>query len=126
VHAGWRGIVAGVVPHAVAAVGGDLLAAIGPCISAEHFEVGEEVATAFEEAGLGSAISRRPGPKPHIDLRAAVRQQLIAADVHDRDIDTTTACTYGDAADYFSHRRDVAHQHLPTTGRMAAVIAPAP
>src|SRR5699024_1175483 len=50
VHAGWRGIVAGVIANTIKNLKQDfdiapdkLIAAIGPCISSKHFEVGEEV-----------------------------------------------------------------------------------
>ena len=59
VHAGWRGVVADAVSIAVARLAersgqspSAFVAAIGPCISAEHFEVGTEVADAFNDADL--------------------------------------------------------------------------
>lgn len=128
VHAGWRGMAAGIVQTAAArlvelAGGADgLIAAIGPCISAEHFEVGEEVAAAFDDVLVhrdshGTAADARP----HVDLRAAAIAQLHAAGV--KAIDTTDRCTYRDEAEFYSHRRDVTHRGQPDTGRMAAVIA---
>lgn len=116
VHAGWRGVVADVVPHAVAAMRGPVTAAIGPAIGVEHFEVGPEVAAAFEAHGLGEAVDHGRGDKPHIDLVRAVTAQLQRAGV--AEIDTTDRCTYRDAGEFFSHRRDAG-----VTGRMAAVIA---
>jgi YfiH family protein len=124
VHAGWRGVVGNVVAKAVrtmheaGAAPGAVAAAIGPCISAEHFEVGEEVAAEFRAQGLGEAV--RPGPaggKPHIDLQAAVARQLAEAGV--TRIDGNTLCTFRDAAEFYSHRRDKG-----VTGRLAAVIMP--
>ncbi len=52
VHAGWRGVVAGVVPAAVAALGPapSLVAAVGPCIGACCFEVGLDVAELIARA----------------------------------------------------------------------------
>lgn len=131
VHAGWRGVVAGVVPaalHTLYQAHGlaprDLLAAIGPCIGAEHFEVGPEVGIAFAEVGLEQVV-RRSGARPHIDLREAVLQQLVHEGLPTRQIDRTDRCTYRDQDEFFSHRRDVTHRGLPGTGRMAAVIAAA-
>jgi len=123
VHAGWRGMAAGIVHRAaerlVEMAGSDagLIAAIGPCISAEHFEVGEEVAAAFDDAFV-----HRPAAdaRPHVDLRTAATAQLHAAGV--TTIDTTDRCTYRDEAEFYSHRRDVTHRGKPDTGRMAAVI----
>lgn len=116
VHAGWRGIVAGVIGRAVAAMGGAEAAAIGPCIGVEHFEVGQEVAERFEPA----LVRHDLGPKPHVDLPAAVHRQLHDAGV--QTIDTLPACTYAEPERFFSHRRDVTHGGMPQTGRQAAVI----
>lgn len=126
VHAGWRGIVAGVLPAAVRAMeerfGADpasIIAAIGPCISAEHFEVGPEVADAFRESDLAEVIDEQPDTRPHIDLSAAAALQLQRSGVLPDRIDSSDRCTYRDAGEFFSHRRDRGR-----TGRMAAVIAP--
>jgi len=125
VHAGWRGVVAGIVHEAIRTLHqqpgvGDarLLAAIGPCISCQHFEVGPEVATAFTDCGLDAAIVPQPGgAKPHIDLQLACRLQLLASGLTDQDIDSSHLCTYSDRRDFYSHRRDHGQ-----TGRLAAVI----
>jgi YfiH family protein len=125
VHAGWRGIVAGVIAATVAvfqdqykAAPADLVAAVGPCISSAHFEVGEEVVQAFANVGLHAAVLRRTGDKPHVDLAAAAAHQLIAAGLARTVIDRTDHCTFRDAKLFFSHRRDAGN-----TGRMAAIIA---
>ena len=125
-HAGWRGTVAGVVTRTVQAVTAQtgiksdgLVAAIGPAISAAHFEVGEEVVDAFAQAGLGDTVVRSDHwPKPHIDLHAAVRRQLVNAGLRDEHIDGNDLCTYRDADLFFSYRREGEQ-----AGRMAAVIA---
>jgi purine-nucleoside/S-methyl-5'-thioadenosine phosphorylase / adenosine deaminase len=125
VHAGWRGIVAGVVQSAVDALAGlgaidtqDVVAAVGPCIGVSHFEVGPEVVSAFGSAGLGSAVKRDGYAKPHIDLSAAVQMQLAEAGFRPDQIDMTGRCTFADADEFFSHRRDQGR-----TGRQAALIA---
>ena len=126
VHAGWRGVVAGVVPRALALLGeGPLLAAIGPCLSRRHFEVGPEVSAAFVRVGLEAAILHgRDGARDHIDLVAAVEQQLRAGGV--RWIDTHERCTYADEAEFYSYRRDVTHGGRGRTGRLGAWIAARP
>jgi len=116
VHAGWRGLVAGVIEAAVAQFDDDFVAVVGPCISARHFEVGEEVAAQF-----GAGFVRRDfGDKPHVDLRAAARDRLEAAGVSA--LEVASSCTYAEEADFYSHRRDVTHRGLADTGRMAALI----
>jgi YfiH family protein len=110
VHAGWRGVVAdapgAAVGHLIAhgSTTADLVAAIGPAIGLEAFEVGPEVAAEFTAAGLGSAIESRH-PKPHVDLHAAVRQRLLAAGLAADAIGGTAICTAEDPR-FFSHRGD--------------------
>jgi YfiH family protein len=129
VHAGWRGVVAGVVGQALRSMQSrfgvapaEVVAAIGPAICVDYFEVGVEVGQAFAAAGLMQA-TREGGDKPHIDLPLAVHEQLRQAGVAMEAIDQTDRCTYRDADEFFSHRRDVTHRGQSDTGRMAAVIA---
>jgi hypothetical protein len=124
VHAGWRGVIAGVLPAAVAKLAevggcgaGELVAAVGPCIGFEHFEVGPEVLEAFVGRFGSDAPIRRVGEKGRVDLIESVRRQLIEAGLDGERIDTTDRCTFRDADEFFSHRRD-----RGVTGRMAAFI----
>lgn len=129
VHAGWRGVVGGVVLRAVEKLrtaGRDtlpLVAAIGPSISFDAFEVGPEVAAEFERVFAGEAPALiRPTPnkaKAMVDLRGALRRQLQAIGVETDDIDISDRCTVRDQDEFFSHRRDNG-----VTGRMAALIGP--
>jgi polyphenol oxidase len=127
VHAGWRGVVSGIVPAALDAlrsIGADVracVAAVGPCISAQHFEIGPEVADALVAADLGSCVVAPGvhGPKHHADLVAAVALQLARAGVARESIDAEPPCTYADRARLFSYRRDGV-----ASGRLAAIIAP--
>ncbi len=124
VHAGWRGLVTGVVERALAALGpGELVAAVGPCLSLARFEVGEDVAARFAALDLSAAIDLRAGARPHVDLRRAAALLLERGGV--RRIDSTDRCTWDQAEEFFSHRRDVTHGGRPRTGRLAALIAPA-
>ena len=126
IHAGWRGVVGNVIAktvramHEVGSPPAGLIAAIGPCISAAHFEVGDEVAEEFVRQGLAAAVVRSPagGKKPHVDLQAAVRMQLETAGVQRIDDHGPEACTFSNPTDFYSHRRD--HTYA---GRMAALIA---
>lgn len=122
VHAGWRGIVANVVAAAALRMRDLGAAAVGPCIGYDAFEVGAEVAEAFEHAlGSRAPMRRRADGKWHVDLREAVRRQLVAAGVDPRRVDVSGQCTFTAQGEFFSHRRDG-----PATGRMAALIAPRP
>lgn len=117
-HSGWRGTVAGVAGKTVAAMvalGADperIVAALGPCISAEAFEVGEEVAAQFDDA----VVLRRPEwPRPHIDLRADLVRQLAQAGV--TTVDRSEACTVQGTDRFFSYRAENG-----TPGRMLGFI----
>lgn len=121
VHAGWRGVVAGVVPEALRAMNVDprsCVAAIGPSISMENFEVGPEVIANFKETmGELAPVSHGENGKGHVDLRAAIASQLAKAGLSKSQIDMTDRCTFRDREEFFSHRRDHG-----ITGRMAALI----
>lgn len=110
VHAGWRGIVAGVVPATIerlATPAEAMTAWIGPAIGACCYEVGDEVAAqVIGASGARGASIARPGPRgrPHLDLRAAVARQLARAGV--TAIRTIDVCTRCDEARLWSYRRD--------------------
>lgn len=126
VHAGWRGIVAGVIAAAAsvaAETGARLtLAAIGPSIGPCCFEVGADVAEEIARASTPDAVARRAGDKALVDLRRAVRFQLRALGLGDAHVDDVAGCTRCDEEQFFSHRRDgdAAGRHL------AFVVARAP
>lgn len=113
IHAGWRGTVAGVVAQAVQRLRrvsggeGDLVAAIGPHISLQAFEVSEDVAQELAECSpLADVVDRSFGPKPHVDLRRIVRAQLLELGLAEDTIDDVPGCNLLDEADFFSYRRD--------------------
>jgi YfiH family protein len=125
VHAGWRGLLAGVLPAAVAALGeGAAIAAVGPCLSPGRFEVGEEVAAGFVQAGLGEAVLAPDGTtgRPRVDLRRAAWLQLQRAGV--TEVDLCDRCTWEHGDEFFSYRRDVTHGGRPSTGSLGAVVTP--
>jgi len=120
IHAGWRGVVGGVVRAGVDLLGGRrLVAAIGPCIGPCCFEVGCDVAEQIARASSEErVIASRRGEKAYADLRRAVRAQLRSLGVADGRIDDVPGCTKHDAARFHSFRRDGAR-----SGRMLAAIA---
>ena len=105
-HAGWRGLVAGVIARTVdemRALGpGEITAALGPCIHAECYEFSPSDLDAV--AGhLGDGVRARTADgRAALDMQAAVRAALDGAGValvHDAD-----ACTACAASGYYSHR----------------------
>ena len=117
-HAGWRGLTANVLSAVIRAYPGepgDLLAWLGPAISAECYEVDEPVREALGEE-LASVALRSSGRAGHwfLDLTAAAAWQLEQAGVAMHC--GGGWCTYRDERRFYSHRRD------RTTGRMATLI----
>ena len=100
VHAGWRGLIGGVLDSAIASLGTAALhASIGPSIGPCCYEVGSEVAEPFRARfGHGVTSGRQ------LDLRAAARRALEALGV--RQITTIDECTACEEDRFFSHRRD--------------------
>jgi hypothetical protein len=99
-HAGWRGLLAGIVASGVRALGArGLAAAIGPSIGPCCYEVGEEVAAPFCEA-FGDDVVR----DGKLDLWTSAERALRAAGVER--VDRTDMCTFCEADRFFSHRRD--------------------
>ena len=112
VHAGWRGTVGRIVEKTLDVMksqygtdGKDVIACIGPSISLESFEVGDEVYTAFEEAGFDMNRIARRYEKWHLDLWEANRMQLLAHGVFPQHIEVAGICTYLHHDDFFSARR---------------------
>jgi YfiH family protein len=99
-HAGWRGLLAGIVESAVAALGsGNLAAAVGPGIGPCCFEVRDDVAGPYRERfGPGIVDGGR------VDLWRAAEESLRAAGVGR--VEGLDACTACDPELFFSHRRD--------------------
>ena len=111
VHAGWRGIVAGVVERVVDALGvppNELDAWIGPAIGVCCYEVGEDVAERVVEATGPEVVApgRRlgPGRRPHLDLPGAARHQLTRAGVPAPRV--VVRCTRCDGDRLWSYRRE--------------------
>jgi YfiH family protein len=117
IHAGWKGTVAQIVHKTATRLienrgsnPSEILAYIGPCISYQHFEVGDEVAAQFSEE-----FKTRKGLKWHVDLKAANAAQLRSLGIKQIEIDS--ACTVENNTDFFSHRTEKGE-----TGRMLALI----
>ena len=118
-HAGWRGMAAGVLERTVEALGiegAGLTAWLGPAISSPHFEVGDEVRTAFLESDgqAGDCFVKNSRGRWQADLVGLARRRLAALGVIH--VSGGTWCTYADRARFFSYRRDAGG------GRMAALI----
>lgn len=123
-HAGWRGVVGGVLEASVGSMvrrfdtaPEDLRAALGPSIGPCCFEVGEEVARQFE--GFKGCVCRpASGPRPHVDLQVAIRQILRDQGLRPENVDYPQTCTHCREDLFFSYRRDgeATGHHLSVVG----------
>jgi hypothetical protein len=121
VHAGWPGLLAGVIEAAVRelrVVGrGPVRAALGPCIHPDDYEFGRADLDRMVAALGPSVEGRTRAGAPALDVPAAVRVALTRAGVDSlTDVDV---CTFG-STDHYSHRRD------GVTGRQVVVAVLAP
>lgn len=112
VHAGWRGLLAGVVEAAVAGFqGAPLCAWIGPGIGPCHFEVGPEFKTLFPEPGLFLSIG---GRRDRVDLPRAANRRLQRAGV--TQVVQAERCTVCEVDTFYSYRSE------GVTGRFASLL----
>lgn len=111
IHAGWRGTAAGIVKIAVTRIiekfhiaPKTLHAVIGPHIGVCCYEVGEDVVQAMPDT---SAVETgEEWSKPHVNLAAANRRQLIDAGIPETQIETSSLCTKCREDLFHSYRRD--------------------
>ena len=119
-HAGWRGLLGGILENTVRALEAPpaaLLAWLGPAISQAAFEVGAEVRAAYTAADPAAAVhfAANARGRYQADLYALARQRLANAGVDA--VFGGGFCTYTDRDRFYSYRRD------GECGRMASVIA---
>ena len=96
-HAGWRGLLAGIAQAGVEALGGDVHAIVGPGIGPCCYEVGDEVAAPFRGRFGGDIVRGR-----NLDLWTAAERSLAGA----VSVERTDLCTSCNPDRFFSHRRD--------------------
>ncbi|HEV3402830.1 MAG TPA: polyphenol oxidase family protein [Gaiellaceae bacterium] len=106
-HAGWRGLLAGIAQAGIDALGGEVHAVIGPGIGPCCYEVGGEVAAPFRERFGDDVVRGR-----NLDLWSAAERALAGA----ASVERTDLCTSCNPELFFSHRRD-----RGVTGRQGVV-----
>ena len=122
IHSGWKGTVSKIISKTVAKMRvtyssqpSDLLAVIGPGICMDCFQVGEEVALKFKEAGFDiDTLWAFRGPKTgngmegghHIDLKEACRQTLVESGLKNENIQISELCSYEDNHLLYSARKE--------------------
>lgn len=119
IHAGWRGLLNGVIAETVknmATDPKDILAWLGPAIGPQHFEVGDEVYQQFvqQRVAFSNAFTSKISGKWLANLYYLASIELYRLGL--KHIFSEMLCTYSDPKRFFSYRRD------GQTGRMATLI----
>lgn len=124
-HAGWKGTLLRIGAEMARRMAeefdtdpSDIIAATGPCICRDCFEVDANLGEKFQSEFGYPGISR-PGRqgKAYVDLELAAAVQFVEAGIRPESITLMNACTYENRQHFFSHRRDKG-----ITGSMAAYI----
>jgi YfiH family protein len=118
VHSGWKGLIQNFYPKVVDyfmktvhSQPSDLIVAISPSLSCDHAEFinyKTEIPKEFWDFKVG---------ENHFDLKAIAYKQLTGAGIPDKNIEISPVCTFKNAHDYFSYRRD------KICGRHATIMA---
>jgi YfiH family protein len=130
IHGGWKPLAKNIIANTLNKMSTrneDIIVWLGPCISKQAFEVGEDVRSAFvnQSKSFIAAFSRPTSTsdskqnnsqlKYFADLALIAKIQLTALGV--KNLQHLEHCTYNDKAAYFSYRRE------KLTGRMASIIS---
>ncbi|MBO5086565.1 MAG: peptidoglycan editing factor PgeF, partial [Paludibacteraceae bacterium] len=114
-HAGWRGLVGRIATKGIAMMKekygsnpSELLCAVGPAISTEIYEVGDELKPQFADAGFPIEeifIDRTDWAKSHLDLKAAIKYELLDNGIAEQNIEISDICTFRNSDMFFSARK---------------------
>lgn len=122
-HAGWQGVFKEIVKglleamcHKLGAEMQEIRVVIGPGIGLDAYQVSQTLADQFTDK-FGQEVVENRQDGPHLDLNKCLLMTLIEKGLATEQIQSSSACTYGQPSYFFSHRRDGQQ-----TGRMVAVI----
>ena len=114
-HAGWRGVAAGILPRGIKCLGGFIANThvhLGPAICGDCYEVGPEVHTAL---GLPAPATNTP-----VDLRAILTRQAVELGIPSENVTASSFCTKCNESPFFSHRAGHAERQVGIIGLTAA------
>ena len=123
VHAGWRGLLAGVIEACILqlAPSVEVISYIGPGISAAAFEVGPEVREAFLARDPGASVAFKAGIGDRLFADLALLARIRLQNIGVNSISESGRCTFTESETFYSHRRAG-----PRTGRFASLVWLAP
>ncbi|KAF3981852.1 MAG: peptidoglycan editing factor PgeF [Methylococcales symbiont of Hymedesmia sp. n. MRB-2018] len=117
VHAGWRGLLSGIISHTVKALAKqNIIAWLGPAIGKECFEVGDEVKDQFVMKSAIYNVAFKQKDRQHYLLDIYQLAKLELATLGITEIYGSNFCTVTEDQRFYSYRRD------GETGRMATLI----
>ncbi|MBK5720695.1 peptidoglycan editing factor PgeF [Dysgonomonas sp. Marseille-P4677] len=126
IHAGWKGTVAKIAAKTIKKMvdlfdcnTDDMIAGIGPCISQERFEVGEEVVDIFQEKGFiieEIGYRNKKTGKMHFNLELTNKLIIHEAGIPFDNIECANLCTYSNPEMFFSARRQTIYSGRMVTG----------
>lgn len=112
-HVGWRGILNRLAIKIIELMSDhyhthahNLLIAIGPAIGVCHFEVRGDVWKPFRKRYTAAEVFRENDARQYLDLRLALKEDLIGASIAAENIEIINACTFCSPDDFFSRRRN--------------------
>ncbi|MDE5997638.1 MAG: polyphenol oxidase family protein [Muribaculaceae bacterium] len=118
IHAGWKGTLGGIVDNVMDSLEekgidpSQMKIVFGPSISKQVYEVSQELADSFKEAGFGAYVSSPNGQKEktHIDLQGVNMERFLRRGVKPENIKLHDGCSYSSKMNdgtpmYASHRR---------------------
>ena len=115
IHAGWRGLASGIIENTLKKINakGKFIVWIGPHISHEFFEVGVEVRNIFLEndPAFTEAFTNEANGKYFLSMLKVAQLKLLSLGVQKIYI-TKNFCTYKNANNYFSYRRDASKERM--------------
>lgn len=110
-HAGWRGVVANIASSTIGSLHdsfgslpNDILVGIGPGICSRHFLIQGDVIEQF--APYASMVKQIDNKHWSVDLPGIIRRQLRDCGIESKHVEQSLVCTFEDAEQYFSYRRD--------------------
>jgi YfiH family protein len=128
VHAGWKGVVKKILPMTIELMQTkynsnveDIIAATGPCISVDLYQVNQDVVNEFQSVfgkdEMSHILQTKENGTLFIDLKKAVLIQCKKANLLDENVEIHSGCTFQTGELYFSARRDSVY-----SGRMLSGI----
>ena len=127
IHAGWRGIVNGIIAKTLKVLDienspDSVFCGIGPCIEGDKYEVGRELIVKIEEVLPGKAVWFKRNNRYYLDLKMAAFLQLEWEGIPGSNIESCSFCTWKNNNNFYSYRKEEGNTGRFLTGIMVKNI----